>query len=292
MAESIRIIRQTIIIPEDTHETFLPLGEDCCRPLQDNSIDLGGISEFSSDYSVTRPCAAHHVLLLTLAGQGVLTANGEERRLNARDLLVAPAYTDYAYRPAQTPWKACWLHLRETPRWARLQGQAVQVRSASEPDGFLSSMQGILRESLRHGREAQRLAGLFAEQLVLYVDREISHMRESGNGDALDRLQELWNWASTHLDEPLSVAQLARHVHISPPHLHRLTRRYHGCSPMRMVFYLRMRKAEALLMQSDYPLEWIALRLGYSTPYALSNAFKRYKGVSPDHYRKDKDNHR
>jgi AraC-like DNA-binding protein len=55
-----------------------------------------------------------------------------------------------------------------------------------------------------------------------------------------------------------------------------------------MVFRLRMQRAEELLVKYDYALKNIAEELGYGTPFAFSNAFKRHKGISPEHFRRQR----
>jgi AraC-like DNA-binding protein len=40
-----------------------------------------------------------------------------------------------------------------------------------------------------------------------------------------------------------------------------------------------------LLLASDYPLSAIAARVGYSSEYAFSKAFRRELGVAPSRYR-------
>ncbi|MFD0273158.1 AraC family transcriptional regulator [Kitasatospora sp. NPDC127111] len=67
-----------------------------------------------------------------------------------------------------------------------------------------------------------------------------------------------------------------------------LTRRFTalvGRPPMAYLAWWRMTRAAALLRQTDDPLEAIARRVGYSTPYALSHAFSRLFGTTPGRYR-------
>lgn len=47
----------------------------------------------------------------------------------------------------------------------------------------------------------------------------------------------------------------------------------------------RLTRAATLLQETDDPLDVIARRVGYSTPYALSHAFSRLFGTTPGRYR-------
>ncbi|WP_406209022.1 AraC family transcriptional regulator [Kitasatospora sp. NBC_01560] len=58
-----------------------------------------------------------------------------------------------------------------------------------------------------------------------------------------------------------------------------------GRPPMAYLTWWRMTRAATLLQETDDPLEAIARRVGYSTPYALSHAFSRLFGTTPGRYR-------
>lgn len=47
----------------------------------------------------------------------------------------------------------------------------------------------------------------------------------------------------------------------------------------------RLDVAADLLRESDATVEAVARKVGYSTPFAFSAAFKRVRGVSPQEYR-------
>ncbi|WJV47990.1 cupin domain-containing protein [Streptomyces flavofungini] len=59
-----------------------------------------------------------------------------------------------------------------------------------------------------------------------------------------------------------------------------------GRPPMAYLSWWRMTRAAALLRDSEAPLDAIARRVGYGSPYALSHAFSREFGVTPGRYRK------
>ncbi|MFI9332039.1 cupin domain-containing protein [Kitasatospora sp. NPDC052868] len=67
-----------------------------------------------------------------------------------------------------------------------------------------------------------------------------------------------------------------------------LTRRFTalvGSPPMAYLTWWRLTRAAALLRDTAHPLEAVARRVGYSTPYALSHAFTRLFGTTPGRYR-------
>ena len=59
-------------------------------------------------------------------------------------------------------------------------------------------------------------------------------------------------------------------------------------SPQKFLMEFRIRKSEELLHQTDLPVGDIARSCGYSDPLAFSKSFKKFKGISPTLYRKEK----
>ncbi len=58
-----------------------------------------------------------------------------------------------------------------------------------------------------------------------------------------------------------------------------------GESPMTFLTGWRIALAADLLREPQATLEAVARQVGYASPYALSIAFKRVRGVSPQQYR-------
>ena len=99
------------------------------------------------------------------------------------------------------------------------------------------------------------------------------------------RLDELRAWALRHLDEPLSVDQMAREACLSR---RTLIRRFHdetGLPPMQWLLGARIDRARELLEASDAPMGIVARRSGLGTPANLRTLFKRHTGVPPSAYR-------
>jgi transcriptional regulator GlxA family with amidase domain len=98
-------------------------------------------------------------------------------------------------------------------------------------------------------------------------------------------LDELRAWALRHLDEPLSVDQMAREACLSR---RTLIRRFHdetGLPPMQWLLGARIDGPRELLEASDAPMGIVARRSGLGTPANLRTLFKRHTGVPPSAYR-------
>ena len=87
------------------------------------------------------------------------------------------------------------------------------------------------------------------------------------------------------LAHPWTVAGLAARVGVSRAALAQRFARLIGEPPMAYLTGIRLAQAADLLRESDATLDAIARRVGYGTAFALSTAFKREHGVSPQEYR-------
>jgi AraC-like DNA-binding protein len=78
-----------------------------------------------------------------------------------------------------------------------------------------------------------------------------------------------------------TVASLAAEVGMSRAALARRFTELVGTPPMTFLGEWRLGLAADLLRQPDVTLAWVARQVGYASPYALSTAFKRSRGISP-----------
>lgn len=88
-----------------------------------------------------------------------------------------------------------------------------------------------------------------------------------------------------HMEEGLSIEQLARSVGLSRRQLERIFIAKTGMSPAEAYNKLRLQKARTLLLQSRAPLIDVALDVGFASAAHLSRAFKRVYGMTPSQLR-------
>lgn len=84
---------------------------------------------------------------------------------------------------------------------------------------------------------------------------------------------------------PWTVAALARRTGVSRATLARRFTDLLGTSPMAYLTEWRIALAADLLAESDATIDAVARQVGYSSAFALSAAFKRARGISPQRHR-------
>jgi AraC-like DNA-binding protein len=84
---------------------------------------------------------------------------------------------------------------------------------------------------------------------------------------------------------PWTVAELAAEAGVSRAAFARRFAELVGEPPMTFLTDWRLSLAADLLLEPDATIGSVANQVGYSTPFALSTAFKRVRGISPRQYR-------
>jgi len=93
-------------------------------------------------------------------------------------------------------------------------------------------------------------------------------------------------WATAHLDQPITVAALARRSAMSVSTFHRRFAVEHGTSPLRWLHRERIEHARRLLETTALDIAAIADACGMGTPTNLRVQFRRRVGLAPSDYRR------
>jgi transcriptional regulator GlxA family with amidase domain len=101
-----------------------------------------------------------------------------------------------------------------------------------------------------------------------------------------DVIGRILDWAAGHLDEPLTVEDLARRALLSPRTFARRFRAVTGTTPMQWLQRQRVLHAQRLLEATDLPIELVARRCGFGTATSFRVHFRRLVGTSPAAYRR------
>jgi AraC family transcriptional regulator, transcriptional activator FtrA len=132
------------------------------------------------------------------------------------------------------------------------------------------------------------VASALAKRLVMPAHRpggQAQYIDAATVRDA-DDLGPLLDWARRRMDEPLTVAALARRANVTS---RTLIRRFHaatGTTPMAWLRGIRIDHARELLETTTLSVDQIAERSGLGSPANLRHHFTRVVGVPPTAYRR------
>ena len=103
--------------------------------------------------------------------------------------------------------------------------------------------------------------------------------------DELRRLRRARDRMDREYDQPLDVAALARHAHVSPAHFSRRFKEAFGETPHHYVLTRRVERAQELLRNTELSVSEICLEVGFQSLGSFSSAFHRTAGMTPTAYR-------
>ncbi|GHF87027.1 transcriptional regulator GlxA family with amidase domain [Amycolatopsis bartoniae] len=98
-------------------------------------------------------------------------------------------------------------------------------------------------------------------------------------------LEPLLRWLEDNAARDLTLAEIAARADMSARTLNRRFREQTGTTPLQWLHLARIRRAQHLLETTDHPVERIADEVGFGSPTAFRDRFKRVVGTSPRGYR-------
>jgi AraC family transcriptional regulator len=147
----------------------------------------------------------------------------------------------------------------------------------------------LLAEVQSGGMMGQLYVESLVQVLVVHLLRyytESAHIITSANRSLTrTQLQQAIDYIHTHLDQDLSLAEIADVINISPVYFSRLFKQAIGTAPHQYVIQQRVEQAKKMLLKTDLAIADIALQVGFSSQSHLTQQFKRVTGMTPKQIR-------
>lgn len=229
-------------------------------------------------------------IVLISSGGGLLETQATGQcRVEAGMVFLLLPNTWHRYRPnLETGW---------TESWIEVQGPVVEslllddvfppsmiLRGSAIGSGLEETMESIHRRIRQDSGGFQpelSAAALHVLALCLRVSRSPSRSSQIERA-----VHEAVSYLGEHHAEALNVEMLAEKLGVAYSHFRRAFRAQTGFSPWKYVIHLRLTRARRILAGSDAKLDEVAARVGFSSGFHLSNAFKQAFGESPDQWRR------
>ncbi len=131
-------------------------------------------------------------------------------------------------------------------------------------------------------------ANAVARRLVMPPQRAggQSQFVETPIGRRPSAFAESLDWAIKHLNENVSVNDLASQANMSRRTFDRHFRKALDLSPLEWLANQRIQLAQQLLETTQESIEVIAIKVGFNNALTLRHNFKKHLGISPGDYRK------
>jgi transcriptional regulator GlxA family with amidase domain len=156
------------------------------------------------------------------------------------------------------------------------------ITSAGTAAGIDACLHLIRRE------QGSRVANGIARRMVVPPHRDggqAQYVERPLTEPAADTMQEVLNWLTGHLAEPVTVDQLAARAFMSPRTFARRFVQETGTTPQRWLTGQRILLAQQLLEETDETVDEVAAASGFGNAGALRHHFRAWRSTTPLAYR-------
>ncbi|MCE8035148.1 AraC family transcriptional regulator [Billgrantia tianxiuensis] len=276
MASEHEQLSETHIVGDDTQQWIVRA--DDCTALEQRHISHVGFGDAAVPYRIVRTRLSGAYIHGSLGGEGRMLLDGRWCTMRGGMMSFAPAHGLHAFHAVpEKRWQYCWLrYLPSAPR--SVVGTIAPIMQHFDPEPMKHAILGLYSEVF-HGEGDPASCVMWVDTIERYISRFADPWRRDA------RIVAVFDAVIPTLERHWTIEEMAEIAHVSTEHLRRISRKVFGRSPMQQLTQLRMQHATHLLATSDLPIEEIAERVGYSSPFAFSKTFKRMNGVSPSHFR-------
>lgn len=126
-------------------------------------------------------------------------------------------------------------------------------------------------------------------QILVNLNRDITasyHDNIFVHTNTNSYIQQTLDYINARLTQSIKIDDIAHHISLNKHYLCHLFRSSTGTTLNGYIATRRLYLAKNLLTSTDYSIEHIALKVGYSGYSSFSQAFKRQFGISPKKYQK------
>jgi AraC family transcriptional regulator len=255
--------------------------------------------QYSSSATVCEmdiPALSEHWLNLPLGNPAQLTQKRDdcthESIMRRGHSIFTPAGQPSYWRGEVSDTDETMLHIHLNPALVRQVAQTAGidridlVNCFSKPDLRLHQIAMLLLSELNSDGIMGRLyVESLTQVLVIHLLRNYSssvpQIALQHSGLTTIQLRQTIDYIQAHLDQNLSLAEIAAAINISPTYFANLFKRATGNSPHQYVIQQRVERAKELLKTTDLAIASIAFQVGFSSQSHLTQHFKRLTGSTP-----------
>jgi AraC family transcriptional regulator of arabinose operon len=273
-------------MPFNRHSVFM---SDLLQNLQVHLVEAH-YTHCRPEWSAFDYVPAYSKLYFICEGEGWLKIDGKEFSPLPGQLCFMPAHVEQSYATISADtYHKYWCHFTATM-------------------GELDLFQWLEVPYCMDIKNKERMLDLFQELTTLHKDTEFtSRIREKavlleiiaeflteadklirvvpGRMGDVERLNRIEKFIDENLSEPVTLEQIAKHVHLHPNYLVRYFNKHFAVPPLKYLNRKRMQKAKALLSTTSLAVKEVAERVGFSDTNHFAKVFRRESSFSPTEYR-------
>lgn len=162
----------------------------------------------------------------------------------------------------------------------------------SQKNDIIVIMNRILKEKQSTEIGSEFLNYLLVMELFVLISRALKMEWENSIKSRSPKIKELVSssikYMNDNYERDISIADVAKYVFLSPSYFTRIFKEEIGISPMNYLLKIRVERAKELLDGSEMKVGDIAQMVGFSNQQRFNEIFKKYTGITPLKFRKNK----
>jgi len=230
------------------------------------------------------------ILIYCLEGRGSVKIKNQEYEIKPGNFFIIPCGVPHKYAADQRlPWTIYWAHFKGTNTNKLINDFLVKNESYCGYVEYNESRMRLFEEmysNLEMGYSNDNLCYAnmclphFLSSFIYKDNYNLSPRKQSKN-----QINQSINYMKQHIDEMLSLQEMAASVNLSASHFSFLFKKSTGFPPIEYLNHLKVQEACQYLLFTDLRIKEIANKLGIEDPYYFSRMFTKVIGVSPGTYR-------
>lgn len=163
------------------------------------------------------------------------------------------------------------------------------------PEQRREYVEGLMNNMYYEVRRNDEYSGIFNrlhfQELMMFAVRCIKYEEEIRQEQLVvenDLIQDVAQYIYKNFDKNIYLEKLARQFNISRSYLSKKFKATTGVGFKEYLTNVRIQEACKRLLETNHSITQIALECGFNDSNYFGDAFRRYKGISPNKYRKNK----
>ena len=145
---------------------------------------------------------------------------------------------------------------------------------------LILEMENKLVSSIIESKDIDDICFTFQENMDIYTDSLFFVSEKSSRV-----IRQVAEYISAHYAEPLTLEEVAGHIHLNPSYLSTIFKKITNLSFREYLNKVRIEEAQRLLLNTDYSIIEISTACGFNDQSYFSKVFKRYTGMTPKRFR-------
>lgn len=165
--------------------------------------------------------------------------------------------------------------------YQRIVGSNHHAFKAQNPDAISSCLSRIEEEAEQKILNEHLISAHIHMLLSLIVSNREDYATENSR-----RVANCIHYMKENIQRPITLQELAVHVHLSTFYLSRVFKKYTDSSPGEYLLNLRLSHAKMLLITTSHPIATVADLCGFNDSVHFINIFRKKIGATPLQFRK------